>query len=85
MNSSDGSLEDGPSIVTKAFPGISLIVPGHFYWFGRIKVESVSVVSVSVPLGVCEDRSKRSISRGLFCTLQAVRLLIKVWIRYLDG
>ena len=33
VNSSDGLLEDGPSIVTKAFLGISLIVPGHFYWF----------------------------------------------------
>ena len=41
------------------------------------KVESVSVVSVSVASGVCEDRSKRSISRGLFRTLQAVRLLMK--------
>ena len=37
MNSSDGSLDDGPSIVTKAFPGISLVVPSHFYWFGRFK------------------------------------------------
>ena len=37
VNSSDGSLEDGPSIVTKAFPSISFIILGHFYWFGRIK------------------------------------------------
>ena len=41
------------------------------------KVESVSVVSVSLASGLCEDRSKRSISRGLFRTLQAVRLLMK--------
>ena len=40
-------------------------------------LESVSVVSVSVASGDCEDRSKRSISRGLFCTLQAVRFLMK--------
>ena len=77
MNSSDGLLEDGPSIVTKPFPSISFIIPGHFYWFGGSKVESVSVVSVSVASGVCEDRSKRSISMGLFRTLQAVRLLMK--------
>ena len=30
MNSSDRSLEDGPSVVTKAFSCISLVVPGHF-------------------------------------------------------
>ena len=34
---------------------------------------SVSVVSVSVVLGDCEDRSKRSLSRGLLCNLQAVQ------------
>ena len=39
--------------------------------------ESVSIVSVSVVLGDCEDRSKRSISRGLFRTLQVVHLLMK--------
>ena len=33
MNSRDRSLEDGPSAVTKAFPCISLIIPGHFYRF----------------------------------------------------
>ena len=33
MNSRDRSLEDGPNIVTKAFPYISLVVPGRFYWF----------------------------------------------------
>ena len=38
VNSSDGSLEDRPSIVTKAFLGISLVVTGHFYWFGWIYV-----------------------------------------------
>ena len=43
----------------------------------RSNVESVSVVSVSVASGVCEDHSKRSISRGLFRTLQAVHLLMK--------
>ena len=35
MNSSDKSLEDRPVVVTKAFPCISLIVPGLFYWFYR--------------------------------------------------
>ena len=38
MNSCNRSLEDGPSIVTKAFPCISLVVPGYFYWFCRIYV-----------------------------------------------
>ena len=38
MNSSDGSLENGSSIVTQTFPVISLVVPGHFYWFGWIYV-----------------------------------------------
>ena len=41
------------------------------------KVESVSVVSVSIASGVCKDRSKRSISRRLFRTLKAVHLLMK--------
>ena len=63
MNSSDGSLEDGPSIVTKAFLGISL---GSS--FGST-FESVLVVSVSLVSRDCKDRSKRSISRGLFRTL----------------
>ena len=36
MNSSDRSLEDGPSIVTKAFPCISLVILGHFYRFYQI-------------------------------------------------
>ena len=45
MNSSDRSLEDGPSIVTKAFPCISLIIPGHFYRFGWIYV-CVGICSV---------------------------------------
>ena len=74
MNSNDGSLEDGPSMVTKVFPSsfraISTSSVGS-------KVESVSVVLVSVASGVCEDRSKRPISMGLFRTLQAVRLLMK--------
>ena len=74
MNSSDGSLEDGPSIVFKAFPSLFWAIST-----GSIgsKLESVSVVSSSVASGVCEDRSKRSISRGLFRTLQVVRLLMK--------
>ena len=33
MNSCDRSLEDGPGVVTKAFPSIFLVVLGHFYWF----------------------------------------------------
>ena len=36
-----------PSIVTKAFPGISLIVSGHFYWFGWIYVR-IGLGSVSL-------------------------------------
>ena len=33
MNSHDRSLEDGPKVVTKAFPCIFLLIPSHFYWF----------------------------------------------------
>ena len=33
MNSSDKSLDDTPSVVTKAFPYISLVVPRNFYEF----------------------------------------------------
>ena len=33
MNSGDRSLEEGPCVVTNAFPYISLIVLSHFYWF----------------------------------------------------
>ena len=33
MNSRDKSLEDEPSVITKVFPRISLVTPGHFYWF----------------------------------------------------
>ena len=33
MNLSARSLEEGPSVVTKAFPYISLVVSGHFYGF----------------------------------------------------
>ena len=36
MNSRDRSLEVRPSIVTKAFPCISLVIPGHFYWLHQI-------------------------------------------------
>ena len=35
MNSHDKSLEDRPSVVTKAFPYISLVVLGYFNWFYR--------------------------------------------------
>ena len=35
MNSRDRSLEDGPSVVAKAFPCISLVIPGYFYEFYR--------------------------------------------------
>ena len=34
-------------------------------------------MSVSVVSGDCEDRSKRSMSKGLFRNLQAVRRLMK--------
>ena len=44
MNSRDMSLEDGPGIVTKAFPYISLVVIGHFYGFHQFYGGSVSVV-----------------------------------------
>ena len=76
MNSSDGSLEDGSSIVKRflAFPSSFQAISTSSV---RSKLESVSVVSALVALGDCEDRSKRSISRGLFRSLQAIRLLMK--------
>ena len=70
MNSLDRSLEDGPSIVTKSFRAISTGSVGS-------KVVSVSVVLVSVVSGDCEDHSNRSMSKGLFCNLQAVCRLMK--------
>ena len=36
MNSHGRSLENGPSVVTKVFPCISLVIVGHFNWFYRI-------------------------------------------------
>ena len=49
MNSSDRSLEDGPSVVTKVFPYISpAISPGSM------------IEDHSVEVGDCEDYSKRS-------------------------
>ena len=33
MNTNDMSLENGPSLVTKALPSISLVIFGHFYEF----------------------------------------------------
>ena len=35
VNASNRSLEDGPSLVTKVLPSISLVVPGHFCRFYR--------------------------------------------------
>ena len=35
MNSRDRSLEDGPSVVTKAFSCISLVISSHFDGFYR--------------------------------------------------
>ena len=80
MNSRDRSLEDGPSIVTKAFPCISLVVLGHFNCSIGSMVEEVSVVT-----GDCEDRSKRSTFKGLFRNLQVVCRLMEGWIEYLSG
>ena len=36
VNSRDTSLEDKPSVGTKAFSCISLVIPSHFYWFYQI-------------------------------------------------
>ena len=45
VNSRNRSLEDGPSVVTKAFPCISLVFLGHFNWFywinGRSSLGSI--------------------------------------------
>ena len=71
MNSSNRSLEDGPSVVTKTFPCIFLVALGHFCRFnsGRC-LDSI---------GDCEDRSKRSTCKGLFCNLQLVSLHMEGW------
>ena len=58
MNSCDGSLEDGPSIVSKEIPDISLVVRAI-----STGLVGSTFVSVSVMSGDCEDRSKRSISK----------------------
>ena len=36
VNSRNRSLEGGPSVVTKVFSRISLVILGHFNWFYRI-------------------------------------------------
>ena len=59
MNSSDGSVENGSSTITQVFPCISLIIPGHFYWFGWIYVYvdlgSVGIGSVGGFRGSLKD------------------------------
>ena len=80
MNSRDRSLEDGPSIVTKAFPCISLVIPGHFYWFYRFYGGRGLGSVKGVP-----RISKRSTFKRLFRKLQVVCRLIEGWSGYLDG
>ena len=79
MNSRDKSLEDRPSIVTKAFPYISLIILDHFYWFywfyGRRGLGSVGGLRGSL---------KTSTFKGLFRNLQVVYCHMEGWIEYLD-
>ena len=75
MNPSDKSLEDGRGVVTKAFPSsIQAISIGST----SSTAEDVSVVSRD-----CEDCSKRSTCKGLFCNLQVVCHLIEGWSGYL--
>ena len=76
MNPGDMSLEDGPCIVIKAFPCISLVTS-----IGSIgsTVEDVSVVSRD-----CEDRSKRSTIKGFFLNLQVICRLMEGWSGNLD-
>ena len=57
VNLSDMSLEDGPSIVTKAFPCISLVV--------RAISMSSKLQDDSVVVGDCQDCSKRSTGKGV--------------------
>ena len=70
MNSCDRSLEDGPSVVTKAFPCISPVIPGHFYWFyqfyGGRSLDSVGGL-------------QRSLKK-----IYVVFHLMEGWIEYLD-
>ena len=75
MNSRDRSLEDGPRVVTKTFPSISLINPGHFYWLYRF-YGGRGLGSV----GDCEDRSKRSTFNRLFHNLKVVCHLMEGWL-----
>ena len=79
MNSRDKSLEDRPSVVTKAFPCISLIILDHFYWFyrfyGRRGLSSV---------GELQGSLKTTTYKGLFHNLQVVCCHMEWWIEYLD-
>ena len=76
MNLSDKSLDDKPSVVTKVFTCVSLVVPGNFM---ASTVKDDSVVS-----GDCEDRSKKSTLNRLFLNLQVVCRLIEGLSGYLD-
>ena len=64
MNSGNRSLEDGPSILTKAFPCIFILFRAISTSLTSFTVEDVSLVS-----GDCEDRSKRSRCKELFSYL----------------
>ena len=56
MNTSDRSLKDMPSVVTKASPNISLVIPGY-------SMESM-VKEDAKEEGDCEECSQRSTCKG---------------------
>ena len=75
MNSRDRSLEDGPSVVTKTFPCISLVIPGYFNWFYRF-YDGRGLGTV----GGLRGSLKRSMFKGLFRNLHVVCRLREGWI-----
>ena len=79
MNSRDRSLEDGPAYSLRHF----LAFPSLFRAISTGSISS-TVEEVSIVLGDCEDRSKRSTFKGLFRNLQIVCPLMEGWIEYLD-
>ena len=78
MNLGNRSLEDGPSVITKVFPCISLLFRAISTSLTCSIEEDVSLLS-----GDCEDPSKRSRCKGLFTNLEVVYHLIEGWSVYL--
>ena len=66
VNASDKSLEDAPSIVTKAFPHASRWTKIRSFW---VISTSSMLEEDSEEAGDCEGRSNRSTCKSLFVNL----------------